>query len=98
MREACVFNRDAPKCVKIRLWPIRRDNSSRVLIGAAGMWHLHWRRRNVGALIGQRAGRLLALAREAIDSTLAGANGSMQAATTEIRSSERNDTTAIIAQ
>ncbi len=33
--EACVFWRDAPKISRIRLWPVRRDDSSRVLIGAA---------------------------------------------------------------
>ncbi len=53
--EACVCKRDAPMCVRIRLWPFRRDDSSHVLIGAAGMWHSDWRRRDVGALIGQSA-------------------------------------------
>ncbi len=84
LREECVYKRDAPKCVRIRLWPFRRDDSSRVLIGAAGMLRSDWRRRNVGALIGQRACRLLALAREAIDSTRAAANGSSQVATTDL--------------
>ncbi len=65
--------RDAPKCVRIHLWPLRRDDSSRVLIGAAGVWRSDWRRRNVGPLIGQSACRLLAFVREAIDSTCAGA-------------------------
>ncbi len=80
--EACVCKRDAPQCVRIRLWPLRRDDSSRVLIGAAGMCRSYWCRRNVGTLIGQRACRLLALARAAIDSTRAGASGSLKAATT----------------
>ncbi len=80
--EACVCNRDTLQCVRIRLWPLRRDDSSRVLIGAAGMRRSYWCRRNVGALIGQRACRLLALARAAIDSTRVGASGSLQAATT----------------
>ncbi len=52
--EACVFKRDVLKCVRIRLWqkslrlrlwPVRRDDSSRVLIGAAGMSRSDWRRR-----------------------------------------------------
>ncbi len=66
--------------VRIRLWPLTRDDSSRVLIGAAGIWHSDWRRWNGGALIGQRACRLLALARAAIDSTHAAASASVQAA------------------
>ncbi len=37
LREACVCKRDAPMSVRIRLWPVRRDDSSRVLIGAAGL-------------------------------------------------------------
>ncbi len=57
LREACVCKRDAPTCVRIRLWPLRRDDSLRVLIGAAGMWRSDWRRRDVGALIGQSACR-----------------------------------------
>ncbi len=69
LREACVCKRDAPKCVRIRIWPLRRDVSSYVLIGAAGMWRSNWQRRDVDVLIGQSACRLLALAREAIDST-----------------------------
>ncbi len=44
--EACV-------CVGFRLWPLRREDSSRVLIGAAGTWRSDWRRRDVGVLIGQ---------------------------------------------
>ncbi len=65
MRRACVS-------VRIRLLPLRRDGSSRVLIGAAGMRLSDWRRRNVGALLGQSACRHLALARETIDSMRAG--------------------------
>ncbi len=76
LREECVCKRDALKCVRIRPWPLRRDDSSRVLIGAAGIWRSDWRRRNVGALIDHRAGRLLASAREAFESTRAGASGS----------------------
>ncbi len=82
LREACVCKRDAPKCVRIRLWPLMRDDSSRVLIDAAGVWPSDWRRRNLSALIGQSARRRLAFAREAIDSTCARASGSLQAATT----------------
>ncbi len=26
----------------IRIWPLRRDDSSRVLIGAGGMWRSDW--------------------------------------------------------
>ncbi len=52
LREACVRNSDAPKWVRVRLWPLRRDDSSHVLIGAAGSWRSDWRRRDVGALIG----------------------------------------------
>ncbi len=74
------MKRDAPTCVRIRLWPFRRDDSSRVLLGAAGLWRSDWRRRNVGALIGQIAFSLLAPARAAIDS--AWASGSVQEATT----------------
>ncbi len=51
--------------VRIRLWPLKRDESSRVLIGAAGTWPSDWRRRDVGVLIGQIAYGLLALARVA---------------------------------
>ncbi len=82
LREARVCKRDAPKCLIIRLWPVRRDDSSRVLIGAAGLWRSDWRRQNVGALIGQSACRHLGWARAAIDSTRARASGSLQAATT----------------
>ncbi len=69
-------------CARIRLWPLRRDDSSRVLIGAAGTWPSDWRRRDVGVLIGQSAYGLLALAREAIDSTRAGASDSLHSAAT----------------
>ncbi len=55
--------RDALECVRIRLWPLRREDRSRVLIGAAGTWRSDWRRWDVGVL-------LLALAREGIDSTV----------------------------
>ncbi len=34
--EVCMCKRDAPMCVRVRLWPLRREASSRVLIGAAG--------------------------------------------------------------
>ncbi len=78
LREACVFERDAPKSPGIRLWPVRRDESSRVLIGAAGRSRSDWRRRTLGALIGQSACRLLSVrVRAAIDSTRAGASGSL---------------------
>ncbi len=63
LREACVCRRDALECVRIHLWPLRREHRSRVLIGAAGTWRSDWRRRDVGVL-------LLALARGAIDSTV----------------------------
>ncbi len=82
--EACVCKCDAPQSLRIRLWPLKRGDSSNVLIGAAGLWRSYWRRRNVDALIGQSACRFLALAREAIDSTRAGASGSLQAATTQV--------------
>ncbi len=81
LREACVCKRDTSKCARIRLWPVRRDDSSCVLIGAAGVWRSDWRRRTVGAPIGQSACRLLACAREAIDSTRARDSGGLQAAT-----------------
>ncbi len=71
LREACACKRDAPMSVSIRLWPLRRDDRSRVLIGAAGTWRSDWRRRDVGVLIDQSACRLLAFARETIDSTQA---------------------------
>ncbi len=48
LREACVCERDAPNCVRIRIWPVRRDDSSCVLIGAAGLWRSDWRRRKCG--------------------------------------------------
>ncbi len=80
MRRAC-FN-ITRRCVSIRRWPLRRDDRSRVLIGAAGMWRSDWRRRNVGALIGECLYRLLALALEAIDGMRAGDSGSLQAVTT----------------
>ncbi len=77
MRETCVCKCDAPKCVRIRLWSLRHDDSSCALIGAAGMWRSDWRRRNVGAVISQSVCRLLAFALEAIGSTRAGASGSL---------------------
>ncbi len=83
MRKACAYKRDVPTCVRIRLWPLRHDDSSLVLIGAAGRWRSDWRRRDVGVLIGQSACRLLALTREAVDSTRAEASGSLQSATTD---------------
>ncbi len=77
--------RDAPQCPRIRLWPVRRDDHSGVLIVATGLWRFDLRRRNVGALFGQNACRLLACARAAIDSTRARASGSLLAATTGSR-------------
>ncbi len=56
------------------------DDSSRVPIGAPGLWRPDWSRRNVGALIGQSACKLLV--RTAVVSTRARASGSVQAATT----------------
>ncbi len=47
-----MFKRDAPKSPRLSFWPVRRDDSSRVLIGAAGRSRSDWRRRTVGALIG----------------------------------------------
>ncbi len=63
LREACVYKCGSPKCVRIRLWSLKRENRSRVLIGAARTWRCDWCRWDVGVL-------LLALAREAIDSTV----------------------------
>ncbi len=40
LSEAYVCKRCAPMCVRIRLWPPRRDDSSHVVIGAAGTWAL----------------------------------------------------------
>ncbi len=40
LHEACMFNRYSP--IRIRLWPLRRDDSSRVLIGAGVMWRSDW--------------------------------------------------------
>ncbi len=48
VREACVCKRDPPTCPRIRLWPVRLDDSSRVLIGAAGLWRCDWRRQKCG--------------------------------------------------
>ncbi len=76
--EACVCKGDAPTCPNSPL-PIRRDDSSHVLIGAVGMWRSDWRRRNVGSLNGQSACRVLA-----IDSTRAGAIGNLKSATTKL--------------
>ncbi len=75
-----VCKRDAPTCVRVRLWPLRHDDSSRVLIGTGGLWRSDWRRWSVGVLIGQSAFRLLALPREAIESTRACACGSLHLA------------------
>ncbi len=44
--------------VRVHLWPLWRDDSSRVPIGTAGSWRSDWRMRDVGALIGQSACRL----------------------------------------
>ncbi len=82
LREACVCKRDAPMCFSIRSWPLRRDDSSRVLIGAGVAWRFDWRRRDVRVLNGQSACILLALAREAIDSTPASASGCLHSAAT----------------
>ncbi len=68
--------------VRIRLWPLWRDDSSRVLIGAAGTWPSDWRRRDVGVPIGQSAYGLLALARVAIDSTRVDASDNLHLAAT----------------
>ncbi len=90
LREACVCKCDASMCVRIHLWPLRRDDSSHVLIGVAGSCRSDWRRGNVGVMIGQSACRLLALAREAIDSTRAGASGILQSAPTTSPPSAEN--------
>ncbi len=74
--------RDAPVCVKIPLWSLKRVDSSRVLIRAAGTWRFDWHRRDVGVLIGQGACRLLAFAREAVDIARVGASGSLHLAVT----------------
>ncbi len=37
-REVCAWKCDAPRCLRIHLWLARRDDSSRVLIGAAALW------------------------------------------------------------
>ncbi len=42
LREVCVCERDASTCVRIRLWPLRRGDSSRVLIGVAVLWRSDW--------------------------------------------------------
>ncbi len=43
LREACVFKRYAPVCVlRICIWPPKRDDSSRVLIGAGGIERSDW--------------------------------------------------------
>ncbi len=34
--------RDVPTCPRIRFWQLRSDDSSCVLIGAAGMWRADW--------------------------------------------------------
>ncbi len=53
LHEACVCKRDAPMCVRIRLGPLRREDSSRVLIGAGRTWSSDWRSWDVGVVIGQ---------------------------------------------
>ncbi len=40
--------RGVPKCGRIRLWSVKRDDSSRVLIGAAGLWRSDSCRRKCG--------------------------------------------------
>ncbi len=72
MRLAC-FKRDAPKSPRLRLWPVRRDDSSRVLIGAAGRSRSDWRRRSDWL---ERVQAFSVRVRAAIDSTRAGARGS----------------------
>ncbi len=62
LREARVCECGAPMCVRIQRWLLRRADRSSVLIGAIGTWRSHWRRRDVGVLIGQSVCRLLALA------------------------------------
>ncbi len=59
--------RDAPTWVRIRLWPLKRDDNSRVLIGVAGMWHSDWPARVYSNDVSTR-----------IDNSRAGACGSLQ--------------------
>ncbi len=61
---------------RFRLWPFRRDASSRILIGAGGA--------NI-ILIGQSACRLLAFTVGAIDSMPVGASGSLHLDATPFR-------------
>ncbi len=55
LREACLCNRDETTCPRIRIWPLRRDNSSRALIGAAVALRSDWHRRDEGVQVGQIA-------------------------------------------
>ncbi len=66
---------EAMMCVSICLWSLRRDDRSRVLVGAAETWRPDWRRRDVGVLIGQSTRMSLALGRGPIDSTRSGSSG-----------------------
>ncbi len=74
-----MYKSDAPKCVRIHHL-LRLDDSSRVLIGAAGSRRSDWHKWEAG----QIACRLLALAREVMDSTRTGTSGSLQAASTSL--------------
>ncbi len=69
-----MYKSDAPKCVRIHHCLLRLD----VLIGTAGSWRSDWHKWEAG----QSACRLLALAREVMDSTRAGASDHLQAAAT----------------
>ncbi len=74
LRDVCLCKRDASTFVRISHWPLRRDDSTREMIGTSRSWGSDWLRRDVGVL---SACRLSALAREGIDSTLAEASGSL---------------------
>ncbi len=60
---------------RIRLWPLRRDYHSGVLIGAGGRRRSDWSAREM-ANTGKHENRSIALARRAIDCTRVGASGS----------------------
>ncbi len=68
----CVFYRDAPKSPRLRLWPVRCGDSSRVLIGTAGGSRSDWR-----SDWPERVQAFSARVRAAIDSTRAEASGSL---------------------
>ncbi len=64
--------------IRNRIWPPRRDERSRVLIGTGGTWQFDWAR--AYCTLGHNRRRLLACARAAIDITRMRKTGNLHSA------------------